>query len=125
MHPILIGLAIWESAWWFRRNSVRKDLYNQAASLAKQLNKPLVVIGAPDLGSTPGPGTGDLIVDIRPSKYSNSIVCDITKGIPLADNSCVVFVSCVLEYVNDYTSAAQEIQRVSGGNYFIATVEPW
>jgi hypothetical protein len=43
-------------------------------------------------------------------------VADITKGpIPdIADNSAIVFVSCVLEYVADIDAALREISSVSG-----------
>jgi len=77
------------------------------------------------LGPTTGPGAGDLVVDIAPSECPNSIVADICAGIPLADDCCVVYVSCVLEYVDDLQAACREIERVSGGNVFVTRVEPW
>jgi len=56
-------------------------------------------------------------------------VADITKGpIPdVADNSAVVFVSCVLEYVTDIKAALREISRIAGSadNVFVVTVQPW
>ena len=58
-----------------------------------------------------------------------TIVADITKGpIPdLADDSAVVFVSCVLEYVTDLDAALREIARIAGSadNVFVVTVQPW
>ncbi len=58
-----------------------------------------------------------------------TVVADITKGpIPdVADNSSVVFVSCVLEYVTDIDAALREISRIAGSadNVFVVTVQPW
>lgn len=122
---LAIGVAAWEGGWWAIRNGKRATMYRQAEALAKRLGKPLVVVGAPDLGATSGPGCGDLVIDIAPSRCPNSIQADICKQIPLADDSCVVFVSCVLEYVDDAEAAMRELQRVSGGNLYVCRVEPW
>jgi hypothetical protein len=45
----------------------------------------------------------------------------------IADDSAVVYVSCVLEYVTDPESALGELQRMAGSpeNLFIVFVEPW
>ena len=53
----------------------------------------------------------------------------ITNGpVPgLANDSAVVFVSCVLEYVSDPEAALQELKRIAGSsaNLFVVFVEPW
>ncbi|MBK8265621.1 MAG: hypothetical protein IPK80_30365 [Nannocystis sp.] len=58
-----------------------------------------------------------------------TIVADITGGpIPgIADDSAVVFVSCVLEYVQDLNAALAEIARIAGSaeNLFVVNVQPW
>ena len=116
----------WEGAWWARRKANRDHLYEQAKAEARRLRRPLVVIGAPDRGATEGPGMdADVVIDIGPSSLPQAIVADICKRTPLKSNSCVVFVSCVLEYVDDYKAAMREIKRISGGHYFICRVEPW
>ncbi len=56
-------------------------------------------------------------------------VADITKG-PIegiADDSAVVFASCVLEYVTDAAAALRELARIAGSpeNLFLVLVEPW
>ncbi len=56
-------------------------------------------------------------------------VADITAG-PVrgvADDSAVVFVSCVLEYVNDPAAAVHEFRRMAGSpeNLFDVAVQPW
>jgi len=121
----LLTLA-WEGVWWANRKANRDHLYAEAKAAARRLGKPLVVIGAPDRGATEGPGyDADLVIDIGPSALPQAIIADICKKTPLASNSCVVFVSCVLEYVSDYNAAMREIKRISGGHYYICRVEPW
>jgi hypothetical protein len=121
----LACLAAWETIWWSHRVYQRSETYRQAAQCAAALGRPLVVIGAPDLGLTTGPGTGDLVIDIAPSRCPNSVQADICQQIPLPDDCCVVFVSCVLEYVDNLEAAVSEILRISGGRAFAAHVEPW
>jgi len=54
---------------------------------------------------------------------------DLTAGpVPgIVDDSAVVFVSCVLEYVSDPEAALHELRRMAGtrDNLFIVFVEPW
>lgn len=118
-------LAAWDAAWWARRRSRRAAVFAEAADHAVAIGRPLLVVGAPDGGVTSGYGCGDVTVDLAPSTCPVSIQADITKKIPLADNSCVVFVSCVLEYVDDLDGALAELQRVSGGHAYFVGVEPW
>ena len=128
MHPLLqlcAGVAAWETGWWLRRRHERARLYDQARQHAIAIGKPLVVVGAPDQGVTSGPGCGDICVDIAPTKCPCSIECDITKGVPLPSDSCVCFVSCVLEYVTDREAAWRELQRLAPGRVYVARVEPW
>jgi hypothetical protein len=120
-----LALAAWESAWWVRRRLRRTAVYNQAKMHAASINRPLVVIGAPDSGITSGYGCGDLTLDIAPTQCPNAMTVDVTKPIPLPDDCCVVFCSCVLEYVDDHVAAINEIQRISGGHAFFVGVEPW
>jgi hypothetical protein len=121
------ALAAWEAAWWARRRHKRSTVYQQALEHARMLQRPLVVIGAPDGGVTQGYGCGDIVVDLNGSQVCpNVLQLDITQvPLPLANDSAVVFVSCVLEYVNDLEPALMEIQRVSGGHAFFVGVEPW
>lgn len=124
---IAIGaLTAWESLWWARRRLRRSQAFEQAAARAAELDRPLVVVGSPDGGVTAGYGCGDITVDIAPtSTCPTYIQADITQRIPMADDSCVVYVSCVLEYVEDLEAAMREIDRVSGGERLIVHVEPW
>lgn len=120
------AVGAWESLWWAVRRRRRTSLYELAQRRAAELGRPLLVIGSPDGGVTGGYGCGDMTVDLNPSAVCpNHIVADVCENIPLGDDSCVVFVSCVLEYVSDLDRAMSEIDRVSGGERFIAHVEPW
>lgn len=120
------AVAVWEAAWWARRMQRRGTVYAQALAHAAEMKRPLVVIGAPDGGATSGYSCGDLVVDIASSNCPNSIIADITDDIPIKCDSCVVFVSCVLEYVDgDLDRALANIQRISGGHTFFVGVEPW
>lgn len=121
------AVATWELAWWYRRYRLRQSTFACAAARAVALNRPLVVIGAPDRGSTAGYPCGDITVDIGPSACPRSIQADITKAIPVEDNSAVVFVACTLEYVSNFSAAWAEIRRVAGdtANVFNVRVEPW
>jgi hypothetical protein len=120
------AVAAWEGAWWLRRRARRATVYQQALASARQLGRQLVVIGAPDGGVTSGYGCGDVTVDIAGSpSCPRAIKADVTKPLPFADDSVVVFVSCVLEYVHDVYAAIAEIRRISGGHAFFVGVEPW
>lgn len=123
--PLVALVTLWEGYWWTRRANRRAVMYRAAQAQAQRDGVPLVVVGAPDHGATPGPGCGDLAVDVLPSGCPRSLIADITKPLPLPDNSAVVFVSCVLEYVDDLDAAMRELWRVSGGRLYITRVEPW
>ncbi len=105
---------------------MRQKVYNQAFETSRALGRPLLVVGAPDSWSTGGYPCGDITVDIEtdsvcPTHYQ----LDVTKRLPFDDNSVVVFVSCVLEYVSDYDAALAELMRISGGYLYNVRVEPW
>jgi SAM-dependent methyltransferase len=128
--PLVAGLAAavfaWEGAWWLHRRLRRASVYQMALAYARAEGRPLVVMGAPDGGATAGYGCGDVTVDLAGSAVCPNILkADITKPLPFADDSVVVFVSCVLEYVHDVNAAIAEIQRISGGHAFYVGVPPY
>lgn len=122
---LLAGLALWEGFWWARRRSRRAEMFAAAQRRARELGRPLVVVGAPDGGVTAGYPCGDYTVDLGPSSCPNAVRADITKRLPFADDSAVVVVMCVLEYVDDAAAALRELRRVAGRNLFVVRVEPW
>lgn len=125
--PVILWACAWEGSWWVIRKRRRVVLYERAQRLARQLNRPLVVIGAPDRGPTRGPGYGDLTIDIGTSDAPNFLQADICQPLPIASDSVVVYVSCVLEYVRCKDTAWAELLRIAGSRtrIFNVTVEPW
>lgn len=121
-----------EAAGAMNRHLARSRLYEQAQERARELGRPLLVVGDPDAGAhtslARAYGCGNECVDLNgcPSCPTQAAI-DITKPTGLPDDSRVVFVSCVLEYVDDFSSAWREIVRVAGSkeNVFVATVQPW
>ena len=112
----------------------RAAAFRSATERAVALGRKLVVVGDPDAGMHTrllrAYGCGDVCVDANGCpKCPTTIIADLTKG-PIegiADDSAVVFVSCVLEYVTDLNAALNEIARMAGSpqNVFIVTVQPW
>jgi len=118
-------VGLWELAWWARRRLLRGNVYECASRDAVAAGRSLVVVGAPDRGATGGYGCGDVTVDIASSACPVTLRADITKKLPFEDDSVTVFVSCVLEYVDDAEVAYNELRRVAGEHLFLVRVEPW
>lgn len=119
-----------EGVLWWARRARRTDHYESALALSRALGRPLVVVGDPSGGMTSGYGCGDLAVDLSGcGGCPVGVAADVCKGgaIPLADNSAIVFVSCVLEYVDDPHAAYREILRVAGdpSRVFVVAVDGW
>lgn len=129
----LIGAGVVEGTMAARRMKRRRDVFRTAEARALEVGRPLVVVGDPDAGMHTrilrGYSCGDICVDLSGCPACPvSIYADLTKGkIPeVADDSGVVFVSCVLEYVTDPLAAERELLRIAGGksNLFSVNVEP-
>lgn len=118
-------VGTWEALWWARRRDKRFEVYDRALTHARRDGVPLIVVGAPDRGPTAGPGCGDVCIDILGCGCPVQLKADITKPLPFADASAVVFVSCVLEYVDDLDATLAELRRISGGRLYVVRVEPW
>lgn len=109
----------------------RRYLYRLAVDRARETGKPLLVIGDPYNGvasiiTGPDYSCGDLTIDI-----TGSPGCPKTfKGkleMWLRDNDItqyVVFISCVLEYVDDIQYIATKLNQIPTSNLFIVNVEP-
>ncbi len=118
------GVALWEGVTFAFRVRRRKIYYEMALKKAMSEKRYLVVIGDPN-GAFVSNGCGDVCVDIHGCACPVSITADITKPLPLSADSAVVFVSCVLEYVDDIKAAYAEILRIAGSpeNIFIVAVD--
>jgi hypothetical protein len=117
----------------YYRNYCRSYYYKIAVKRALELDKPLIVIGDPHNGlgakiHGPAYGAGNFTIDI--SGCSKGICPDVMERDIVDslnvfnDDSCVIFISCVLEYVEKIDDAIKEIKRVSGSsdNIFVVTV---
>lgn len=116
------------------QHETKKKLYLLAEQRAASLAKPLVVIGSPSTGSLLSRasakfmggnyGCGDVCVDILGcDTCPSSVSADALAFLALqGDNSCVIFISSVLEYVHDLPSVLKEVRRVCGTDYFCVTV---
>lgn len=130
----LVTLVSAEAIAATNRFSSREDLFALAERRAKETGRTLVVIGDPNGGAhtrlLSAYGCGDACVDLTgcPS-CPGGIAADITRDRVerVADDSAVVYVSCVLEYVSDPQAAWREILRMAGSpeNVFLVTVQPW
>lgn len=112
----------------------RKRQYAEAVAQARQMGRTLVVVGDPNSGAhtrlKAAYGCGDVCVDLTSCPACPvGVAVDLTRGRveQVRDNSAVVYVSCVLEYVNDPAAAMREIFRMAGSpaNVFIVPVQPW
>jgi hypothetical protein len=116
-----------------RRFERRRRAFAAAARRAAELGRPLVVVGDPDAGAhtrlVRAYDCGDLCIDLHGCPKCRIMqAADLTAGpVPgIADDSAVVFVSCVLEYVSDPEAALRELKRMAGSpdNLFLVFVEP-
>jgi len=114
------------------RRQNRRDTYNAAVARANETQKSLIVVGSPD---------GTLTNSLVGRDYDCGALCIDERGCPkckvqavatltdalhtLPDNSAVIFVSGTLEKVPDMPLALAQLQRVSGGDLFVSSVQPW
>jgi hypothetical protein len=108
-----------------------------AQDRAKELNRPLIVIGDPHNGfacSLFGKAYegGDKMIDLFPCPKCmddpNTIKGDLIEELEsLEPDSCVIYTSCVLEYVPQIDEAIEQIERVAGSyeNIFCVHVQPY
>lgn len=131
---LLGGVVIAEGGLALHRFEVRRQRYEAAVRRASELSRPLVVVGDPDAGAHTrllrAYGCGDLCVDLRGCPRCEVMqAADLTQGAlrGVADDSAVVYVSCVLEYVVDPEAALRELYRMAGSpeNLFLVLVEPY
>lgn len=131
---VLGGVLLTEAGMAFHRFEVRRRVFDAAARRAAELGRPLIVVGDPDAGMhtriVRAYGCGDMCIDKNGCPMCKVMkAADLTTG-PIdgiADDSGVVFVSCVLEYVTDPDAALRELRRIAGApeNLFLVFVEPW
>lgn len=109
----------------------RKLYYKQAYQKSQSSEKPLMVIGDPSSGNVLTQktghqyGCGDICIDIMGCpKCTNQIKRDLTEILPkFKNNSHVIFVSCVLEFIPNLKTIYKELKRVSGNDLYIVYVK--
>ncbi len=137
----MISTAIVEGAGYAGRLATRRGYHRRARELADQMGRPLVVVGARSGGGGGIRTTGNLsqyecgdaagggCVDLGGCTDCGSGSRDVcvAGAIPLEDDSAVVFVSHVLEYVDDPDRAWAEIVRVAGSpeRVYVSRNQPW
>lgn len=132
---LLLGTTLLiEGGAALHRFQQRRLAFEAAVRRATETGRPLIVVGDPDAGLHTrlmrAYECGDLCIDIQGCPRCRVMkAADLTKG-PIdgiADDSAVVFVSCVLEYVADSEAAFRELARIAGAreNLFLVLVEPW
>ncbi len=134
---IIILVIIYEFIIGYSRQLDRRNIYNQAKLRSENLNKPLLVYGDPYNGQgskifnnfLKGYDCGDETIDLTGSpKCKNGVKSDILKHLQSKpSNSAVIFVSCVLEYIDNIEEVIKEIIRVAGNleNIFVVTVSKY
>src|SRR5271156_175273 len=112
------------------RRQQRRSLYAAAEQRARDTGKQLVVIGSPTRGIVTrffgvDYGCGSVCVDAvgcpQCETYIRGRIEDVLPQ--FADGSAVIFASDVLEYVDDPAFVAAQLDRVSGGDVFISTID--
>lgn len=116
----------------YSRRQRRRDLFNLAQQRAQETGKRLIVIGDPDSGIVNrflgrDYDCGTLCIDrngcLSCPQYEQSRLEDVLPT--LSTGSAVVYVSGVLEYVEDIDRVLGELQRISGGDMYVVTLKPW
>lgn len=136
---VAVLLLLWEPV--FQRNVRRYRYYRMARARAHRLGRRLVVIGAPDAGEGRSAafartlrlyGCGDECVDLGggcvprcgDTRHTRVDALAYLRGLP--DDSRVLFVSVVLEYVDDLPALVWEMERVAGSlrdNVFVVHID--
>jgi hypothetical protein len=129
----LLGLGTYELYLaMVSRRTRRRDTFNLALQKQVEKSKPLIVLGDPDgyfmaRVLSRDFDCGELCIDPH-----GCGTCNTEVGYPEdvlashAANSAVIFANIgVIERAKDANKLLSEIQRVSGGDFYAATLEPW
>lgn len=126
------GVAVAETAATWTRWEQRRRLFLAADTHARQLGRPLLVVLPRKEGwfnrSMRLYEYGARYPEIFSRRNSPVIFADsLARGVAVRDDSAVVYVACVLEYVTDLRRTMDEILRIAGEpeNIYIVTVQPW
>jgi hypothetical protein len=123
---LIIVILLYELYHELLRHYNRLNIYKMALEQSNKTNKPLIVYGDPynGVGSKfwnkifGTYGCGDMAVDLTGCpKCDNGIKSDILEHLKtIESDSAIIFISCVLEYVDNIEEVIKEIYRVAGSN---------
>lgn len=123
---LIILVTINEIYHTMKRQSDRLIKFDLAKKRATMLNKPLIVIGDPHNGRASRffskfnktYGCGDETVDLNGApRCPNGIKSDVYNYLRTKpSNYGVIFISCVLEYIDNVDDTIKELYRVTGSN---------
>ncbi len=127
------GVAVAETAATWTRWEHRRRLFLAADARARQLGRPLLVVLPRKEGwfnrSMRLFEYGSRYPDIFSGRKAPILYADtLARGVAAhGDDSAVLYVACVLEYVTDLRRSMDEILRIAGEpeNIYIVTVQPW
>ena len=127
---IILIIVIYEIIICIIRKLKRKIYYKKALKRAKETNKKLLVIGDPYNGIasiTTGLDykCGDVCIDLTGCpKCENAIKGKLEDILPTLNlNEYVIYISCVLEYVDDLDSIMTHLNKLNKDDLFIVNVE--
>lgn len=127
---IIVGIVVYETIIGIYRKLKRRRAYALAKARAKSTGLPLLVIGDPYNGlmsivTGPDYGCGTICLDlVGCSKCPNAIKGRLEDEIKKIDvNKYVIYVSCVLEYVDDLPLILSYLDNMNFENLFIVNVE--
>lgn len=115
--------ALWE------RSERRRELITLAETRARALNRPLVVVRPEKSGPLARVIETWETGIVEPITFELARAEEFTRP-PIRryqDDSAVVFVACVLEFLEDVRPAMDEILRIAGSveNIYVVTLQPW
>ena len=132
---IIILIIMNEISHGIYRQNERSRIFKMAEKQSQKIGKSLLVVGDPynGIGSRfynnfiEGYGCGNITIDLTGCPMCpNGVKSDIYSYLKEQDdNSMVIFISCVLEYVDNIDDVIKEIYRVASNNIFIVTVNEY
>jgi hypothetical protein len=129
---VIILVLLYESMIGILRKLNRRRVFRMAKQRAEAVGLPLLVIGDPynglmSIATGPDYGCGDLCLDLtgcpRCPVGSKSKLEDACSHLNF--DNYVVFISCVLEYVDDLPLIMKYLNRMNPDNLFVVNVEPY
>lgn len=127
----IILLTIYETLICIKRKYNRRHTFKLAKARSDATRLPLLVIGDPYNGlasivTGSDYGCGDICVDMCGCKCDNSVKDKLENFIQKINvNDYIIFISCVLEYVDDLPLILSYLTNMNPDNLFIVSVESY